>query len=296
MSFHVSVPEGTYIIAVSGGVDSVVLLHALSMQPNVRLVVAHFDHGIRHNSAEDAVFVREIATEFSLQYEEERAELGVNASEEVARKARYDFLGALVKKYQASAIITAHHQDDVIETSIINLLRGTGRHGLTSLKSRQGMLRPLLSYPKQELLSYASAHKLAWREDPTNEDVKYLRNKVRHQIVPKMSVEQRAQWLAILQSAYDVNEKIDSEIQNLLRRGLHKGSPVLSRSWFVLLPHDIAKEVIMVILRQVGAHDIDRKTVERLVIQIKTLAQGKVLEASGATIVLTKRSARFKNR
>ncbi len=170
-----------------------------------------------------------------------RAELGPNASEEVARKARYDFLGALVKKYQANAIITAHHQDDVIETSIINLLRGTGRHGLTSLKSRQGMLRPLLGYPKQELVSYANANKLAWREDPTNQDVKYLRNKVRQQIVPKMSVEQRIEWLKILQNAYDSNEKIDSELQSLLRRGLHKGNPVLSRAWFRMLPHDVAR-------------------------------------------------------
>jgi tRNA(Ile)-lysidine synthase len=292
MDLQTRVPTGTYIVAVSGGVDSVALLHMLA-KTDSKLIVAHFDHGIRHNSHEDADFVRQLATNYDLEYEEERADLGPDASEDQARKARYKFLMKLTEKYHADAVVTAHHQDDVIETSIINLLRGTGRHGLTSLKSRDGMIRPLLEVPKSELITYAQSQKLDWHEDQTNLDTKYLRNKVRLEIVPKMTIEQRQEWLLRLQKVAAINEKLDSELQNGLKRGLHKGQPVLSRQWFCMLPHSIAKEILLVILRQIGAQDVDRKTVERLTVQIKTVAHGKVLEGAGIKVILTKRSARF---
>lgn len=292
MDLQTKVPKGKYVVAVSGGVDSVVLLDLLR-KTDSELVIAHFDHGIRHNSNEDAEFVGQLAKTHGLVYEEEKANLGPDTSEDQARKVRYEFLERIVKKHQAMAVITAHHQDDVIETSIINLLRGTGRHGLTSLKSRQGLLRPLLQIPKSELITYAEETGLAWREDATNANTKYLRNKVRIEVIPKMSSEQRQQWLGMLQKAADINEKLDNELQNGLRQGLHKGQPVLSRHWFIMLPHGVAKEVLLVILRQIAAHEVDRKTIERLTVQIKVAAHGKTLEGSGVKIVLTKRSARF---
>lgn len=292
MDLQISVPTGKYIVAVSGGVDSIVLLELL-LKTDTELVVAHFDHGIRHNSAEDAAFVQELAKTHNLPYEEEQANLGPDASEDQARKVRYDFLVRITKKYQAIAVITAHHQDDVIETSILNILRGTGRHGLTSLKSRPGLFRPLLQIPKNELIAYAKINNLQWFEDETNKDTKYLRNKVRHEIMPKMTTQHRTEWLAKLQKAADINEKLDIELQVSLKRGLHKGSPVLSRQWFTMLPHAVAKEILLVILRQIGATDVDRKTIERLTVQIKTMPHGKTLQGAGVKIMLTKRSARF---
>ena len=293
---HVAVPAGTYIIAVSGGVDSVVLLDLLAQDDGLKLIVAHFDHGIRTDSADDAQFVKELATKYNLPFEQERAELGPDASESEARQKRYDFLRRVATKYNADALITAHHQDDLIETSMINIVRGTGRHGLTSLKSRQGMLRPMLSIPKHELIAYAKEKKLDWREDSTNSDTKYLRNKIRHEVVTKMTLEQKHQWLRILEKAQDNNHKLDNELQNLLRRGLHKNQLVLSRTWFVRLPHSLSREVVNALLKRAGAKEIDRKTVEKLVVQIKTLPHGKHLQASGVDIELTKRSARFKSR
>jgi tRNA(Ile)-lysidine synthetase-like protein len=292
MDLQTKVPKGKYVVAVSGGVDSIVLLDLLR-KTDSELVIAHFDHGIRHNSNEDAEFVCQLAKAGGLIYEEERANLGPDASEDKARKVRYEFLERIVKKHQAIVVITAHHQDDVIETSIINLLRGTGRHGLTSLKSRQGLLRPLLQVPKSELITYANESSLAWREDSTNLDTKYLRNKIRLEVIPKMTDSQRQEWLGILQKAADINQKLDTDLQNSLRRGLHKGQPVLNRQWFVMLPHSLAKEILLVLLRQIGARDVDRKTIERLTVQIKTIPSGKTLEGAGITIALTKRSARF---
>ena len=291
----INLPVAKYVVAVSGGVDSVVLLNILAKNSDHQLIIAHFDHGIRPNSADDATFVSELSEIYGLPFETRRVELGPDASEELARAKRYEFLEEVVKKYQADAIVTAHHQDDVIETGMINILRGTGRHGLTSLKSRPGIVRPMLYVPKQDIIEYAKQNNLQWHEDSTNLETKYLRNNIRHNVVSKMDVPQKKHWVSIVDEMYKLNEKLDTEIQNLLRRGLHKNQLVLNRAWFSMLPHDISREVIVAILRRAGAKEIDRKTVERLTIQIKTLKPGKTLQASGVNIILTKRSARFYN-
>jgi len=290
------IPQGVYIVAVSGGVDSVVLLDMLSQNRSLKLVVAHFDHGIREDSADDAQFVKDLAAQYGLPFESERVELGAEASEAEARQKRYDFLRRLFVQYNADAIVTAHHQDDLIETSMLNIVRGTGRHGLTSLKTRPGLMRPLLGVQKQELLDYAHEHKLSWREDSTNVDTKYLRNKIRHDVITKMTPEEKKKWLHILDQAHASNQKLDSEIQLLLRRGLHKNQNVLNRLWFAKLPHTVAREVVHALLRRAGAKDIDKKTIERLTVQIKTVPHGKHLQVSGVEIELTKRSARFKSK
>ena len=98
MDLRNSLTNGKYIVAVSGGVDSVVLLDLLS-KTDSELVVAHFNHGIRNNSGEDADFVKQLAKKYKLDYEEEKANLGPNASEEIARKARYDFLNKITRKH-----------------------------------------------------------------------------------------------------------------------------------------------------------------------------------------------------
>ncbi len=134
---------GKYIVAVSGGIDSVSLLHALTSDKSLHLIVAHFDHGIRDDSALDAKFVANLARELGLSFVTQRVKLGFEASEAVARKHRYKFLHRACIENNADAIVTAHHQDDVIETAIINTLRGTKRRGLISLKSTELIKRPL---------------------------------------------------------------------------------------------------------------------------------------------------------
>ena len=137
------------ILAVSGGVDSMVLLDMVCRTEKIAmkdLVVAHFDHGIRENSHEDARFVQEKAAEYGVEFREERVELGEGASEAEARGKRYDFLGRLAEELddgRGVEIWTAHHLDDLVETVIINLLRGTGWRGLSALDTR-GIRRPFL--------------------------------------------------------------------------------------------------------------------------------------------------------
>ena len=114
----------TILVAVSGGVDSVVLLDMLARSED-RLVVAHVDHGIREESSEDAQFVEGLAHQYQVPFVSTRLELGLEASEDTARRARYAFLEAEAAK-RGAVIVTAHHLDDVVGSVAINLIRGTG--------------------------------------------------------------------------------------------------------------------------------------------------------------------------
>jgi tRNA(Ile)-lysidine synthase len=296
-----NISPGKYIVAVSGGVDSVVLLDMLAKEASpsssIQLVVAHFDHGIRADSVDDSKFVGGLAKKYNLPFETERAELGAETSEADAREARYSFLKAVQQKHQASAIIMAHHQDDLLETSIINMLRGTGHRGLHSLKSHEQLLRPLLHLKKVDILEYAKNNNLQWREDSTNQDTNYLRNKIRLEILPKSGEQWRQNMLAKISKAAEVGGRLDREIDQLVGQNMRKGQAIISRSWFVKLPHSIASEVIVAILRKLKTNDIDKQLVERLTVQVKTAKPGKKLDINKDHYVLmTKRSARVMNR
>ena len=265
---EVDVRLGKYIVAVSGGVDSVVLLDVLNKKKELEVVVAHFDHGIREDSPHDRKFVQALAKKYGLAFEYAEGNLGPDVSEATAREARYTFLRAVKEKYEADAIIVAHHQDDLIETAMINLLRGTGRKGLTSLSSGDEIVRPLLEYSKREITNYAKKHGLVWREDSTNKDVKYLRNYVRLVLLPKLSVAQRENLLRTIQAQRSVNAELDKVLAKFLSAGLDK-KRLLS------LGHKEAAEVVVAWLRENNVTDIDRKAVERAVVGVKTAKPGK---------------------
>lgn len=272
----IDIEPGKYVIAVSGGVDSVVLLDVLSKRETGELIVAHFDHGIRADSTEDEKFVEKLAKKYNLPFESGKGHLGPKTSEEEARHARYEFLKKILSKHKAAAIITAHHQDDLIETATINMLRGTGRKGLSSLKSRPGLLRPLLGVPKKELVKYAKSHRLVWREDPTNIDQKYYRNYIRHSVLPKMSAANKQKLLKIIERASSRDIEIDHMIDRLLDTSIDGDE--ISRTWFARLPHSISKELLAHWLRK---HNLpfDARALERLSIQIKTLPKNKHADA-----------------
>lgn len=269
----ISIQPGTYVVAVSGGVDSMVLLDLLRQQPGVKLVVAHFDHGIRSDSAFDRELVQRTARSHGLPFVYHEAKLGPGASEDVARKARYEFLHSVRTASGAEAIITAHHHDDALETAIINLLRGTGRKGLSSLQSNHTIRRPLLHLEKQALREYARDQDLTWREDSTNEDTKYLRNYVRHRILTNFGVNERQKLKDIVQKASQTNEELDTQLMNYLHVQTKAGK--LDRDTFLRLPHAVSKEVMAAWLRKHGVRDFDSKALERLVVAAKTLVPGK---------------------
>jgi tRNA(Ile)-lysidine synthase len=270
------VQPGLYVVAVSGGVDSMVLLDLLKRKPELKLVVAHFDHGIRDDSHEDRYLVRAIADENGLPFVYHLGYLGIGASEDEARKARYDFLRSVKESSGAQAIITAHHHDDLLETAIINMLRGTGRKGLTSLKSRPGLVRPMLHVSKEDVIKYAKENKLQWREDITNADTRYLRNHVRHNILQKFDKSQLGNLRVILDKMTSINNELDDQIINYLH--IQPAGNVLDRKTFVRLPHTVAKEIMASWLRKNDISNFDQKTLERLVVRAKTLEPGKLTD------------------
>ncbi len=268
---------GKYVVAVSGGVDSVVLLHILAQDNKLELTVAHFDHGIREDSAADRQFVAGLAKQYNLPFYHEAGRLGPKTSEATARESRYRFLQKIREKTKSQAIVTAHHQDDLIETVFINLLRGTERKGLSSLSSNDKIKRPLLDMTKSQLINYAYAHDLGWREDSTNQNTDYLRNYLRAKILPNLSRTDRIRLLKILRPMDRSNTEIDELIGQILPI---RENDSLDRAWFTALPHAVAREVLSHWLR---ARDIgfDRPAIERLVVGLKTLPAGARSDVSG---------------
>jgi tRNA(Ile)-lysidine synthase len=276
-----SLEPGKYIVAVSGGVDSVVLLDALSRQGSLDLTIAHFDHGIRGNSADDRKFVESLAKKYNLVFEYAEGKLGPNASEATAREARYDFLDSVRHKHQATAIVTAHHQDDLVETIILNLLRGTGRKGITSLKNTDTIKRPLLHCTKKEILQYAHTHAIEWHEDETNDSTEYLRNWIRHSIIPRLTKSDRQKFLDIHADLSERNKEIDSLLANFTGEQI----TILSKQDIIMADHALAKELVANWLRANKVPNFDQKVIERIVIGAKTLQTGKIIPVVGTKVI-----------
>lgn len=190
------------VIGVSGGVDSMVLLHlAMQQIPRHVIIVAHFDHGLRGDASDgDRIFVENFCRENNLIFESESQKIDEIANsqkmsiEATARKYRYQFFAKIYQKYDANALCTAHHADDRIESAMFNLIRGTKFGGLIALKNQDfwkieeqkiHIFRPLLSFSKSEILAFAREKNIPFREDATNDDTEFQRNFLRHEILPK---------------------------------------------------------------------------------------------------------------
>jgi tRNA(Ile)-lysidine synthase len=262
------IPAGKYVVAVSGGVDSVVLLDYLVEHPEYELVVAHFDHGIRDDSADDEAFVKTLAQRYGIPFESKREELGKQASEALARERRYAFLHSVAKKYDA-IIATAHHSDDAVETVAINLVRGTGWRGLAVLDSE--VIRPLLDMGKQEIIAYAKQHNLTWHEDSTNESEVYLRNRLRRKII-NLSDDQKRQLLGLRAHQIASKRDIDNEVKRLVGDG-----PTYSRYFFTHADPQVSIEC----LRLITMGRLTRPQLGRVLLAVKTSQPGTVLEAGG---------------
>lgn len=264
---------GNYVVAVSGGVDSVALLHILQSANGYKLTVAHFDHGIRTDSTDDEQLVRRLAQSYGLPYVYQRAALGPSASEAAARAARYAFLRQVCRAADARAVITAHHQDDALETAVFNIIRGTGRRGVTSLRSTDIVKRPLLQVPKAHIIAYARAQRLIWREDSTNADTTYKRNYIRHNILKRFAAADRQSLHDIVTRMRHINHELDELLAEITENIVVDTK--LRRSSFIALPHAVAREVMRYWLQTHQVTEIDKKLLERLVQAAKTYENGK---------------------
>jgi tRNA(Ile)-lysidine synthase len=184
----------TVVAGLSGGADSVAQLDALlALAPThgFRVVAAHLDHGLRSTSKDDASFCRDLCARLGVPLRSGSADVAAHARrsgmsvEEAGREERYAFLRRVKEDEGALAIAVAHTRDDQAETLLLRLLRGAGRRGLGAMRPRAGDLwRPLLSASRAEVLEHLRARGLSWREDASNADPAFLRNRVRAELLP----------------------------------------------------------------------------------------------------------------
>ncbi len=271
---------GVYVVAVSGGVDSVVLLDLLCKKPGLHLIVAHIDHGIRPDSWQDHKQVHSIAMSHNIPFELEEANLGKGVSEETARQVRYNFLRHVRKKYNARSILTAHHQDDLLETAIINLLRGTGWRGLSSLRSTADIQRPLLGVPKADLVAYARQHNLKWREDFTNLDTHYLRNYVRHTVLSRAGESLKKILLQYIVRQNELTRLIDNEVATWIKKNVPRSPTTASlpRYPLIMMSARPATEILQHILRDVSRKSIERPLAQNALLFIKVAKPHKIFQ------------------
>ncbi|MBI3983941.1 tRNA lysidine(34) synthetase TilS [Candidatus Microgenomates bacterium] len=286
-------PPGKYIVAVSGGVDSVVLLDLLATHGRYDLCVAHFDHGMRTDSKLDREFVAALAKQYGLRFAYAEGKLGLKATEEQARQARYRYLQQLAQELQAR-IVTAHHQDDVLETAIFNAGRGADRLGLTPLHLNQQVIRPLLKLSKSELVDYAKKQQLKWQEDPTNADVTIARNFIRQRALPQVD---RTTLAERIEQLAQLNQNLNRRWEDWLSRhtDITDDSMIWRRSDLVSLRPDELADLLRYSLRRLNTN-LEAAQVNRLAHFCiaaqpgKQLALGGNLEAKciGSTIRLAK--------
>jgi tRNA(Ile)-lysidine synthase len=192
-------PGHTVVVAVSSGADSVALMHLLSRlgaEQGFSLVVAHVHHGLRAEADSEQRFVEELAAALGHPCYSSRVDVrGLAAQEgrtleEAGREARYRYLQHLCRELGAQRIATAHHRQDQAETVLLHVLRGSGLRGLQGMLPRRGnLVRPLLDCTRAEIEDYLRAQGLRWCSDASNLDLRFLRNRVRHSLLPQLERE-----------------------------------------------------------------------------------------------------------
>ncbi|MCB0077184.1 MAG: tRNA lysidine(34) synthetase TilS [Anaerolineales bacterium] len=255
----------TVVVAVSGGGDSVALLHGLARTKathGLRLIVAHLDHGLRPESADEAAFVGQLALDLGLPCLRERRDLSATLAEEggnleaLARAERYAFLEEVAAAVGASAIATAHTQDDQAETLLLNLLRGAGLDGLSGMAcygpSAHGatpLLRPLLGVGRATLRAWLRDEGLTWHDDQSNSDPNRQRGYLRHELIPKLEARFPALRQRLAQSAallHDEKQWIEGELDAEWRRmaRLNDDGISLDRALFLAAPRAVQRRLL----------------------------------------------------
>jgi tRNA(Ile)-lysidine synthase len=249
------------LLAVSGGVDSVVLfeiLRELAPELGIGLVVAHLDHGLRGEGArEDARFVASLGEARGIVVRNERVDVDDIARssrqnlESAARDARRSFLLRVAREVGAGRIGLGHTADDRAETILFNLTRGAGPRGLSSLRPVDPpLIRPLIEVSRQDVLEFARSRCLAWREDETNADLRLSRNRIRHQVLPVLrTVNPRA--VEALARAADLAEEEGTALAYLVTllwpsvaRGEEEGRIVLDRKALSSVPAEVCAVLV----------------------------------------------------
>jgi tRNA(Ile)-lysidine synthase len=236
----------TVLVAVSGGADSVALLHLLlSLAPelSLKLHVLHVDHGLRPDSDRDAEFVRRLAARLGVPADVARVTVPREGSVEAAARAeRYAALDAHARRVGAQRIAVGHTADDQAETVLMRMLAGAGVRGLAGIPPVRGrIIRPLIEVRRADLVELLEAAGLGWVEDPSNRETRFLRNRIRHELLPLLSASYRPDVVATLDRIARLCRDTVDAIERLARRELDRLA--IHDDDALLLPHDALAEL-----------------------------------------------------
>ncbi|MBA2270511.1 MAG: tRNA lysidine(34) synthetase TilS [Chthoniobacterales bacterium] len=269
-------PEKRYLVGVSGGRDSVALLHWLLASGYRRLVVCHLDHRLRgRSSAADARFVKRLAQAHDLPCELGTADVRKRAAEEkqsieaAARAARYEFFATIARRRRCHTIFLGHHADDLVETFLINLFRGAGtqgQRGIRAVATRRvanlelSIVRPLLGVWRSEIDDYVRAHRLRFRDDATNKSLEPLRNRMRLRIIPMLQKGCGRDIRSAVRRAATIAADEDAFLDEMLPPSA--GRPTLKK--LCDLPIALQRRAIAAWLREQRVSDISFDLVEQV--------------------------------
>ena len=223
-----------YLLAVSGGVDSMVLLNLFQVF-NFKFSVCSCNFLLRsEESDDDILLVKTVCDKNKIKFYKKSFETKSYSKENnisiqmASRELRYEWFNQLSKKNKYDFIVTAHHRDDNIETILFNFIKTTGYKGILGIQKKlKNLIRPLLDLDKKDLISYAKNKKLSWRDDKSNEDNKYSRNKIRNKIIPLLSEINDSLGKSILESSKRINkveEFIDHHLKEFTKKYVNHSS------------------------------------------------------------------------
>ncbi len=256
----------TVVAAISGGPDSMALLHMLSKVKDameITVVCAHVNHNVRKESNEEAVFVEKFCRNHGIIFEYMKIEdYGDDNFHNEARTKRYHYFGEIVKKYHARYLFTAHHGDDLMETILMRIVRGSTLRGYSgfSYKVEMGnytILRPFIGVTKGEIIEYDKKNKIPFVKDASNDKDVYTRNRFRKYVVPALKKEDpnvHHKFLKFSRTLLEYNNYIDRQVENLIPRIYVQNE--LNLDEFLKLDHVIAMKVIYYILEHVYQDDL----------------------------------------
>ncbi|MCL1902214.1 MAG: tRNA lysidine(34) synthetase TilS [Alphaproteobacteria bacterium] len=247
-------------VAVSGGIDSMALMH-IAANSGLNAVAVTVDHGLRENSASDAKFVEQIAAKikiphYILHWTGTKPKTGI---EDAARRARYELLLDFCRAHDIKVLMTAHQADDQIETFLMNLGRGSGVYGLAGIRAELTLdgitiARPLLDVTRAELIKYCKNNKIEYVHDEMNDDENFTRVKIRknrHILEDRLGITD-ARILTAIHSLGRVRDMLEDDVEELVSSVLINNRAIFSEKFLTDMPHELRMKFLSRILQKIG--------------------------------------------
>ena len=250
--------SGPIVIGVSTGADSMALFHYLINNYKNKIICAHINHNVRKESQEEEIFLKQYCQNNNIIFESMTINsYNENNFENEARKKRYTFYEKILTKYDSKYLFLAHHADDLIETILMKIIRGSNINGYAGIKKISKVkdyyiIRPLLDYTKDELLEYIKINNIKYYEDITNNDITYTRNRIRHNIIPLLKKEDNQihnKFIKYSNTLLEYKEYVDYEVKNNLKN-IYKNNKLNINKFNKLHPF-LKKNILYTILNDI---------------------------------------------